>query len=119
MFRKINDHNVKQFFYGDPLNSFFEKQLPSLNDDTNTNEYSQIKNNNIAVFIFICLNICINIITCALINYIMPGADSTKKNKELGLFSDVLFTPISIWDLAKEIIFLINTNNINSEILHQ
>lgn len=37
--------------------------------------------NNIAVFIFICLNICINIITCALINYIMPGADSTKKNK--------------------------------------
>lgn len=43
--------------------------------------YVYITFNNIAVFIFICLNICINIITCALINYIMPGADSTKENK--------------------------------------
>jgi len=37
---------------------------------------------------------------------------------ELGLFSDVVFTPISIWDLANEIKFLIRTDNINSESLH-
>jgi dTDP-4-dehydrorhamnose reductase len=34
------------------------------------------------------------------------------------LFTDVLFTPISIWDLANEIEFLIKTDNINSEALH-
>ena len=43
---------------------------------------------------------------------------TAKENKELGLFSDVLFSPISIWDLISEIIFLIDTNNINSETLH-
>ena len=40
------------------------------------------------------------------------------KNKKLGLFNDVLFSPISIWDLSNEIKFLINSDNINSEILH-
>ncbi|WBX76166.1 sugar nucleotide-binding protein [Tenacibaculum ovolyticum] len=44
---------------------------------------------------------------------------NTANNKEeLGLFTDVLFTPISIWDLVNEIEFLIKTDNINSEILH-
>ncbi len=32
--------------------------------------------------------------------------------------TDVLFTPISIWDLVDEINFLINTDNINSETIH-
>ena len=40
------------------------------------------------------------------------------KNEKLGLFNDVLFSPISIWDLSNEIKFLINSDNINSEILH-
>ena len=44
--------------------------------------------------------------------------NTTKENKELGLFSDVFFTPISIWSLVDEINFLIYTDNINSEILH-
>tara|TARA_B100001741_G_scaffold285669_1_gene261993 strand:+ start:513 stop:1400 length:888 start_codon:yes stop_codon:yes gene_type:complete len=44
--------------------------------------------------------------------------NSIKQNKDLGLFSDVLFSPISIWSLAEEIKFLIETNNINCETLH-
>jgi dTDP-4-dehydrorhamnose reductase len=44
--------------------------------------------------------------------------NTAKEGNELGLFTDVLFTPISIWDLANEIKFLINTDNINSECLH-
>lgn len=44
--------------------------------------------------------------------------NTAKESKELGLFSDVLFTPISIWSLAEEIVFLIKSDNINSEILH-
>ena len=44
--------------------------------------------------------------------------NTAKERKELGLFTDVLFTPISIWDLANEIEFLIKTDNINSESLH-
>ena len=44
--------------------------------------------------------------------------NTANENKELGLFTDVLFTPISIWDLANEIEFLIKTDNINSESLH-
>ncbi|WP_299057944.1 SDR family oxidoreductase [uncultured Polaribacter sp.] len=44
--------------------------------------------------------------------------NTAKDRKELGLFTDVLFTPISIWDLANEIEFLIKTDNINSESLH-
>jgi dTDP-4-dehydrorhamnose reductase len=41
-----------------------------------------------------------------------------KENRELGLFADVQFSPISIWDLVNEIAFLIDTDNINSETLH-
>lgn len=44
--------------------------------------------------------------------------NKAKNNEELGLFSDVLFTPISIWSLAEEINFLIKSDNINSEIVH-
>jgi len=44
--------------------------------------------------------------------------NSVKENKEFGLFTDVLFTPISIWNLAEEIKFLIETDNINKETLH-
>ena len=44
--------------------------------------------------------------------------NTAKERKELGLFTDVLFTPISIWDLVNEISFLIDTDNINSESLH-
>ena len=44
--------------------------------------------------------------------------NTAKEGKELGMFTDVLFSPISIWDLVNEIVFLINTNNINSETLH-
>lgn len=44
--------------------------------------------------------------------------NSAKNDKQFGLFTDVLFNPISIWDLATEIEFLINKNNINSETLH-
>jgi len=44
--------------------------------------------------------------------------NSAKNKDELGLFNDVFFTPISIWDLANEIKFLINSNNINSETVH-
>ena len=44
--------------------------------------------------------------------------NSAQGKKELGLFNDVLFTPISIWDLKNEIKFLIKSNNINSETLH-
>ena len=44
--------------------------------------------------------------------------NTAKENEELGLFTDVLFNPISIWDLVDEIIFLINTDNINSETIH-
>jgi dTDP-4-dehydrorhamnose reductase len=44
--------------------------------------------------------------------------NTAKENKKLGLFTDVLFTPISIWDLVDEINFLINTDNINSETIH-
>ena len=44
--------------------------------------------------------------------------ETSLKNEKLGLFNDVLFSPISIWDLSNEIKFLINSDNINSEILH-
>ena len=44
--------------------------------------------------------------------------NTAKEHKKLELFTDVLFTPISIWDLANEIKFLIKTDNINSESLH-
>lgn len=44
--------------------------------------------------------------------------NSTKNKEDINLFNDVIFTPISIWQLAKEIIFLIQNNYISSEILH-
>ena len=44
--------------------------------------------------------------------------NSSLNNQEIGLFGDVLFTPISIWDLIEEIKFLIESDNINSETLH-
>lgn len=43
---------------------------------------------------------------------------SVKKNKEIGLFDDVIFTPISIYQLSNEINFLITENQIKSEVLH-
>lgn len=44
--------------------------------------------------------------------------NSAKNNQKLGLFSDVLFSPISIWDLCEEIEYLIRSENVNSEVLH-
>ncbi len=44
--------------------------------------------------------------------------NNAKNNKDVGLFTDVLFTPISIWELVNEIQFLIKTDNINSETIH-
>lgn len=44
--------------------------------------------------------------------------NSVLGNKKIGLFEDVKFCPISIWDLSDEIMFLMNSNNINSETLH-
>lgn len=44
--------------------------------------------------------------------------NSARSGENIGLFSDVLFTPITIWDLMNEIEFLIKSNNINSETLH-
>ena len=44
--------------------------------------------------------------------------DSIKNKKTITLFDDVLFTPITVWDLIKEIIYLIRKDNGESEILH-
>lgn len=44
--------------------------------------------------------------------------NNASNNKKIGLFTDVLFTPISIWHLAKEINHIIESNNICSETLH-
>jgi dTDP-4-dehydrorhamnose reductase len=44
--------------------------------------------------------------------------NSSKNNESISLFEDVVFTPITIWDLSKELCFLIKNNNIFSEILH-
>ena len=43
---------------------------------------------------------------------------SSKLNKKISLFDDVLFTPISIWDLINEIKFLVNLNEYKFKILH-
>lgn len=43
--------------------------------------------------------------------------DSSIRNNKIKLFSDVKFNPISIWDLSKEIIFIIK-NNLKEKILH-
>jgi dTDP-4-dehydrorhamnose reductase len=44
--------------------------------------------------------------------------NSSLKQESIGLFEDVIFTPISIWELTKELNFLISNGEINSEILH-
>ncbi len=44
--------------------------------------------------------------------------NSAKKNEEIKLFDDVLFTPISIWDLSEEIKYLISLKELPSETLH-
>ena len=44
--------------------------------------------------------------------------NTINNNQELGLFTDVIFTPISIWSLAEELAFLIKSNNLNSETVH-
>lgn len=44
--------------------------------------------------------------------------DSSKLNKRISLFDDVLFNPISIWHLINEIIFLVNINEFKSQISH-
>ena len=44
--------------------------------------------------------------------------NSALEKKSIGLFSDVIFSPISIWDLVKEINYLINLNDYSSKILH-
>lgn len=44
--------------------------------------------------------------------------ESSKNNELITLFEDVKFTPISIWDLANEIYFLIKNNYISDEILN-
>lgn len=44
--------------------------------------------------------------------------NSVKNNQKIGLFEDVLFNPISIWDFAKELEYLIENDSISSEILH-
>jgi len=44
--------------------------------------------------------------------------NSSINNVHIDLFGDVLFTPISIWNLTNEIAFLIENDKISSEILH-
>ena len=44
--------------------------------------------------------------------------DCIKNKKTITLFDDVIFTPITIWDLTKEIIYLIEKNINISEIFH-
>ncbi|WP_152286906.1 SDR family oxidoreductase [Flavicella marina] len=44
--------------------------------------------------------------------------NSSIKNETIGLFDDVIFTPISIWDLAMELEFLIENNLVDSKVLH-
>lgn len=44
--------------------------------------------------------------------------NSAKSGEEISLFDDVVFTPISIWNLSEEIDYLIEQDTINSEILH-
>ena len=59
------------------------------------------------------------------INKINPGnsfvewiISCVKTSKNISLFDDVIFNPISIWDFIEEIIFLINKKNYISNILH-
>ena len=52
--------------------------------------------------------------TKGLLNWIIF---SVKNNIKINLYNDVVFNPISIWDLSKEILFIIN-NEIKDKILH-
>lgn len=49
------------------------------------------------------------------INWVL---DSVKNNKTTTLFADVIFNPISIWDLANEIAYLIGQPMLKNSILH-
>lgn len=44
--------------------------------------------------------------------------NSAKVGKQINLFDDVLFNPISIWELTEELDYLITNNLIFSEVLH-
>tara|TARA_B110000967_G_scaffold117159_1_gene119875 strand:+ start:2600 stop:3481 length:882 start_codon:yes stop_codon:yes gene_type:complete len=44
--------------------------------------------------------------------------NSAKNNEVINLFTDVIFTPISIWDLSVEIKYLISLKNLPKETLH-
>ncbi|MDO1502192.1 sugar nucleotide-binding protein [Winogradskyella maritima] len=44
--------------------------------------------------------------------------ESSKAEIEIGLFDDVYFTPITIWQLANEIEYLVGLNRLPNEILH-
>jgi len=44
--------------------------------------------------------------------------NSAQKGQPVDLFSDVLFNPISIWDLSNELSYLIEKDQISSETLH-
>ncbi len=44
--------------------------------------------------------------------------NSIKNDQEINLFKDVIFNPISIWDLSKEISYIINNELFNNDILH-
>ena len=44
--------------------------------------------------------------------------NSSLRNESISLFDDVIFNPITIWDLGIELEFLITSNSVSSEILH-
>jgi dTDP-4-dehydrorhamnose reductase len=44
--------------------------------------------------------------------------NSAKKGEQINLFDDVLFNPISIWELTEELDYLISNNLISSEVIH-
>ena len=44
--------------------------------------------------------------------------NSVNMKQNINLFCDVLFTPISIWDLISEIVYLVDVEFYNSKILH-
>lgn len=44
--------------------------------------------------------------------------NSAQKKSPIDLFSDVLFNPISIWDLSKELLYLIENDKLSCETLH-
>ena len=44
--------------------------------------------------------------------------NSSINEEKIKLFQDVIFNPISIWDLSKEILYLIKTSKFNNKIFH-